>query len=456
MEGSVKQIKGIRISRFIIWMMVLAIAVYGGMVYMTVHTMSNYHTLIQCVNAYLTGERSVHEISDASDYLTEQVRLYTVGCEAQYMDAYFTEANVIRRREKALARLEAFGISRDSKEVLDQALASSNQLMEWDRYAMRLVAAATGVGESRLPPEVAAVKLSQEDALASDSAKLEKARELVFGNTYTDQKREVNAHLDAAISKVQGELRGSQHDSVDMMRSSLVHQKILLAIMLVINGVIFAAIAVLILRPLKVYVENMRLNKPVTMIGSYEFKYLAFTYNGLCEINSKNESMLRHRAEHDPLTDTMNRRAFARIKQTLNDVSLPIALMIIDVDYFKNVNDKFGHKTGDAILKKVADSLKESFYDTDYVIRMGGDEFIAILTNVTEEHKDILEEKMHKINYMLQHPVDGLPSVSLSIGVAFSAGGYQEEMYNQADQALYCAKEAGRACHRFYDDIEPG
>ena len=235
------------------------------------------------------------------------------------------------------------------------------------------------------------------------------------------------------------------------MHSSLVQETILLAVMLIVNILIFIIILVMILRPLHISINSMKNNESMEMVGSYEFKYLAFVYNGLCEVRASTEAQLRHKAEHDPLTGIMNREAFTQLKDTLRDNGKPLALALVDVDYFKQVNDNYGHEAGDACLKKVAWLLENSFSSKDFPIRIGGDEFAIILTDVTPEHKDAIEEIIIAINQKLQKPNDDSPPASLSIGIAFSDNGYQNELYHKADQALYKAKEAGRHCCRFYE-----
>ena len=183
--------------------------------------------------------------------------------------------------------------------------------------------------------------------------------------------------------------------------------------------------------------------------GSYEFKYLALTYNDIYELNAANEEMLRYRAEHDPMTGIMNRGAFENLKKLMEVKAIPLAFLIIDVDKFKLVNDNFGHEVGDLVLKKVAKLLQESFRATDYPARIGGDEFAVILTDMTVEMQPVIEGKIQKMNEILMNPEDGLPQVSLSVGGAFSEKGFTEDLYKRADVALYEVKEHGRCGCRF-------
>ncbi len=128
----------------------------------------------------------------------------------------------------------------------------------------------------------------------------------------------------------------------------------------------------------------------------------------------------------------------------------PLALLIIDVDKFKLVNDGYGHEIGDQVLQKVAKLLEDSFRATDFPARIGGDEFAVIVTNVTVEMKSMIENKINSLNEMLLHPTDDLPAVSLSVGGAFSECGFADELYKQADSALYEVKNHGRCGCRFY------
>ena len=184
--------------------------------------------------------------------------------------------------------------------------------------------------------------------------------------------------------------------------------------------------------------------------GSYEFKYLALTYNDIYEVNIANEAMLRHKAEHDPLTGVINRGGFDQMSQLLKVQKSPMALLLIDVDKFKQVNDNYGHEMGDQVLKKVAGLLRDSFRSNDHVARLGGDEFAVIMVDGTPEQEDLIREKISHINSILKNPEEGCPEVSLSVGVAFSKAGFTDDLYRNSDSALYQVKEHGRCGCDFY------
>ena len=182
-------------------------------------------------------------------------------------------------------------------------------------------------------------------------------------------------------------------------------------------------------------------------------RLIAKTYNALREKDEIKASILKHKAEHDPLTGLINREAFAKIKEVLSDTAEPIAYLIIDIDLFKAVNDKYGHLVGDEVLKKIAAILCEQFRNTDYVARIGGDEFAVIMTKFGDAPEFIIQRKIETINKLLQKVEQNFPSVSLSVGVAISTMGYNEVLEEQADQALYHVKQGGR-CNCSFFSIE--
>ena len=129
-----------------------------------------------------------------------------------------------------------------------------------------------------------------------------------------------------------------------------------------------------------------------------------------------------------------------------------MALILIDVDKFKEVNDNYGHAVGDRVLRRVADILRSSFRSVDILCRIGGDEFAVVMTRVNSSVKQIVRSKIDRANEMLQHPVDDLPPVSLSVGVAFSdRKNPQGDIFRDADTALYKVKNGGRKGCAFYE-----
>ncbi len=164
---------------------------------------------------------------------------------------------------------------------------------------------------------------------------------------------------------------------------------------------------------------------------------------------------LQHKSDHDVLTGLLGRRAMQRL---LRDESRrqrrhggSFALLSIDIDHFKAVNDTHGHEAGDAVLARVAHTLRASAREADSVARMGGEEFCMLLPGTDEAGADQLAARLLATVRGLQHPeAGGRRGVSISIGVAVATvpGEALPLLQRRLDQALYAAKAAGRDRHR--------
>lgn len=219
-----------------------------------------------------------------------------------------------------------------------------------------------------------------------------------------------------------------------------------------LNIMYFVVIIFFVIKPLNKILRSVKINDKIKPVGSYEFKKLAVIYNGIYEENMLQEELLRHRAEYDALTGVMNRGAFEQACEYLKESHEKMAFLIIDLDKFKSINDQYGHEMGDQVLRKVAKCLKEVFRATDFITRIGGDEFAVVVTKIDSNAQYIIREKVKKINRELQDAEPGMPRISVSVGVAFSERGYHEELYRNADSALYYVKEHGRCGCEFYQE----
>lgn len=166
----------------------------------------------------------------------------------------------------------------------------------------------------------------------------------------------------------------------------------------------------------------------------------------------KAKQLLHQQAITDPLTGLGNRRSFDEQMAALNgDRSKiePVALIAIDLDRFKQVNDVFGHDTGDGLLVHVAEGLKQAAGELGTAFRLGGDEF-AILCEASD--KDAIIELGERIVRKLTLPIsinNNMCRIGASVGISFS--GDPNTIPREADQALYAAKHAGRGQVMVFD-----
>ena len=169
------------------------------------------------------------------------------------------------------------------------------------------------------------------------------------------------------------------------------------------------------------------------------------------------EEHMRHLAHYDLLTDLPNRSLFTdRLRQALAQAKRDkahLAMMFIDLDQFKLINDTHGHDVGDLLLRRTAESLLDCLRKTDTAARIGGDEFVVLLPNI-EDGQDALviaEKILHAISQPFEVAGKNLP-ISVSIGVAVypEHGNDEKRLLINADIAMYHAKKSGRNTVKLY------
>ncbi|MCK5271961.1 MAG: diguanylate cyclase [Sedimentisphaerales bacterium] len=169
-------------------------------------------------------------------------------------------------------------------------------------------------------------------------------------------------------------------------------------------------------------------------------------------------------ANTDPLTGLANRRHFFEIfeRQIIesSEKNAPLSLVMIDLDFFKSVNDTYGHIGGDNILKQLAAILKNNLYSLDFAARYGGEEFIISLFNTDIDHAVRAAEKLRSFIQSYKWNIsDDQLNITISLGVATMDASTLPDPYelvSKADKALYAAKSRGRNCVVRWDDIQNG
>lgn len=197
---------------------------------------------------------------------------------------------------------------------------------------------------------------------------------------------------------------------------------------------------------------DWRLHTQLVVLAASLISLLAVLLGSTLLRTLKKEELVRRRLEHlmltDPLTGVGNRRM---LELRLDDEILraqryrrALTAVYFDLDHFKRVNDTYGHDIGDAVLRRVADSLLANVRQSDHVARIGGEEFVVLLTETSVADAVALVERMRAAVAELQVP--GLPTrVTVSAGLAqWHEGENAVSLLRRADQALYRAKEAGR------------
>lgn len=160
---------------------------------------------------------------------------------------------------------------------------------------------------------------------------------------------------------------------------------------------------------------------------------------------------LEHLSHHDALTGLLNRRAFEHVLDRevvrMQRYGEPFTLLMLDVDHFKRINDRYGHAAGDAVLCAVSQTLREHAREVDRVARFGGEEFCLLLPKTLHEGAVLAAERLRHAIAQIEVPwLDEVIRVTISTGLATSQGHEEalSALLRRADEALYRAKAEGR------------
>jgi diguanylate cyclase (GGDEF)-like protein len=271
--------------------------------------------------------------------------------------------------------------------------------------------------------------------------------------------------LDGEVLKSIQMLRALARSSADTAISQLI---IYLCVMTAFGGLMGASAALVlirgIVRPLVALTEGARamgsgqLDYRINLEGDDEFGKLATSINRMAERRLRSEEALRQAANQDSLTRLPNRVVFQdRLGEALdgaNRIDRLVAVLMLDLDHFKDVNDTLGHPAGDALLKQVADRLTECARKSDTVSRLGGDEFGIIMTNLNSVTG--VEVLARRIINSVGRPfeLDGervFTGTSIGITVYPHDDRDPDKLIKNADMALYRAKQEGRNKYVLYD-----
>lgn len=176
------------------------------------------------------------------------------------------------------------------------------------------------------------------------------------------------------------------------------------------------------------------------------------------DIRERAASALRRKAENDSLTNIYNAAAARRLAEEFiqSAEGRKATLLIIDLDDFKRINDRYGHMMGDAVLVQTAQIIKRLFRNNDIVGRIGGEEFMVMMKDTDD--RTIIERRCSKLNADLQELSDRLNleeplSCSIGIGIFPASADSYFRLFCSADRALYCAKDRGKKRFAFFDSV---
>ena len=438
---------GISLRSIHVVLIVVMIVMSGIVIYSTYRLTSTFLSLVSATEENSELEKAAHELMDASDYLTEQVQRFTINGDRRFMDQYFTEAFESNRREQALSKMNVDEDTQAALKQLQEAMDNSVSLMDQEYYAMRLVVEAKGIADH--PDILDTVKLSDEDAALSSEDKIRRATELVLNDDYYEQKDRIRHDMRESLEEVDKLMKNAKDTELARLRRELNFVRIVIVIQVISIFILVRLTSILGIDPVLKAVDRIKEDNPIPEMGANEFRYLAQAYNKMYSKYRTSLERLNYQASHDELTGAYNRAGYDLLLSSIDHEST--IMMLIDVDNFKTINDTYGHETGDRVLIKVVQVLNSIFRDDDCICRIGGDEFVVFMVHSSRIQRPLIETKIHQINVELENTDDGLPPISISVGIVNGRDVKDAEtMFEKTDAAMYESKKQGKHTYTFY------
>ena len=439
---------GIRLRWVHIIIIIFTAVISFFMLYETFRFSAAFEDVTGATDEFIELQKDADGLMNASDYLTQEVQNFTVTAEKIHLIHYFEEAEETKRREKAIEKMKDITGEGTAYKFLHNAMNESLDLMQTEYYAMKLITIACEI--EYIPDEVEKVELTKQDAALSNSEKIKLAQRMVHDTTYHRKKEVIRTNMESCLVELEKQTHIIQDEANEKLETRLNAIRVIIFIQLAIIIVILIMTSVLVILPMLRGVHSIKKDEKLPVKGAYEFRYLAKTYNSMYEAFKKSIASLNYEASHDKLTGLYNRAGYDVLSRSV-DLGTTAVLMI-DADKFKDINDQYGHDVGDKILQKFARVLRKTFRSEDYICRIGGDEFVVFMMHVTDELRDLIILKTKQINSALADVSDELPPASASIGIAFGHDAPDmETLLKHADEALYNVKENGRGGGSFYD-----
>ncbi len=446
-----EELKGVSLINSITIFTIVTALVLIFLIFTSFRVNSYFKRVKSDMETFISSSNNSQLIKDTTDELSNLVRLFVITENPLYAELYIQEKFSHRTTEKTFDSLKK--VSEKNSEIyanLEEELQKAEKLYNLELYAIKLVYEANKSSISDIPVQIKNTRLNSADEKLNRQQLLEKARESVFGEEYILYKNQIKNTCNATTNQLEQKLNQELNTNSIKLGSSIFWLNLLLSLLCIAIIVLFIFQKSFVFVPLKHFINAVKYDLPLEEVGTLEFKILAETYNDSYELKKRTEKNLLLTAEHDALTGILNRRAFDEVclKTEGN-----MAILLVDLDDFKHVNDTWGHEAGDVALKALARALTSAFRKDDYICRIGGDEFSVILKDFNPDAEVVIYTKIQQVADMIKHVNENF-GITISVGAALSSSGFSQELFNQADKALYEVKNNGKnGCEIFNSSV---
>ena len=445
--------KGLSLRMVIVIMFIAGVAMSGVLLSIAFRVTEQYDKTRRAENDFLACQNAAFIVQDDIDMLDERAQNFVVTGSDSEAALYFDEVQTKRSMETAVEELKGLAEEK-ALQQLNTAIRLHSMMAAIQRRAMRLAMEARGLDAAEYPMLLESQLTEEERALPAE-AKLSRALDMLYDQNYTYLKGQVEVRIRLCRDMLTTALNNRQQSASNELGRLLKTQRTLITCMVAALFLVLVFIMTLVIYPIDRLVKGIQAKEAVTVKGASEITFLAETYNDMRGQMEAANIKLGYEAAHDALTGLYNRSAFEEIQARIEGEH--IALLLLDVDFFKEINDRYGHDMGDRVLKRVGQVLLRSFREADKICRIGGDEFSVIVIGVTSAAEEIIRKKVRAAADILREPEGDVPGITFSAGCAFSDQIREgESIFKAADLALYHVKEHGRNNFAFYGKQDGG
>jgi diguanylate cyclase (GGDEF)-like protein len=427
----------------------------------------NGHSLNDLQKRRYESRLLAEELRRSSDDLTRMARTYVVTGDPRFLE-YFKEISAIRDgtsprpdnyeniywdfisahknyksesgvKISLIDKMKALNFSESELGLLQDAKMLSDDLMKLETRAFN---ALQGLYQD---DEGAYSVKGKSDAVL--------ARNIVFGEDYYQAKYRIMEKIDQFYELLDYRTEKEVNDVAQLHK---IYQAIALVLSIIIIVMVFIGYGLIkkdVIKPLNNlsdWIKQMHsgeYNFDAREFRNNEIGIIANAFAAMASHVSSNIFDLEHVSQTDPLTKINNRSALDGAlfneMQRFERYGTPCSILMIDIDHFKKINDRYGHLIGDKVLIEVVKVLRDAIRLSDIPGRWGGEEFVVVCPNTDLESGKVVAERIR--DRISHHEFDGVGHVTVSIGVsAFEIGESLEQTIQKADELLYKAKSEGR------------
>ena len=272
---------GISLRVLHIAMIVCAVIISLLLIFSTYQSSSVFSTLSKATGNYIVRQKAAHDLMEASDYLTEMVQRFTLEGDKQYIDNYFEEAFVSRRREASITSMTENEAEENLVSQLQEAMNESTSLMYREYYAMKLVIEAKEIRD--YPETLRAIELKEEDMFLSADEKMELAQEMVLGTEYYGRKEVIRTKLKSSLQTLDKLMTTTRQKTTDELNREMTVIRLAIIVLTIVILFLIWLTAKLGTNPLIRAEGNIAKEEPVEVKGAREFRSLARGYNRMYE-----------------------------------------------------------------------------------------------------------------------------------------------------------------------------